>query len=342
MSLVIPARNEAANIQRCVASAMTAAYAPLEIIVVDDHSTDDTAAIAMRAAAGDARVRVLTPDVLPPGWMGKQWACESGARAATGEIVGFLDADTWQTTDLVPRIVAAMQAREADLLTVAGTQEMGSFWETLVQPQVFAVLLARFGGTEVVNRATRAEHKIANGQCLFVRRAVYERLGTHAAVRARVAEDLALAQRFHAEGARAILILGLRQLHTRMYTSLRELVHGWGKNLFAGGREAMPFGGVGRTMFPLMLCVPPLVGLLPFLALVLGLLGLVSPGILLWGELSFTANLVWWMLVYLWLRRSPLYALLHPLGAAAFLYITLRAISRGSRVEWKGREYQSA
>jgi chlorobactene glucosyltransferase len=342
VSLVIPARNEGRNIRRCVESALTSTYDPLEIIVVDDHSTDDTGLVAAELAARDPRVRVVTPATLPPGWFGKQWACDAGSRAARGAVLAFLDADTWQAPDLVPRAINAMRARGADMLTVASTQEMGTFWEKLVQPQVFNMIWARYGGTEVMNESRRAADKIANGQCMFFRRDAYDAMGGHAAVRDKVAEDLALAQRWFSAGRRVTMVLGLAQLRTRMYTSLRELVEGWGKNMYAGGVDAVPFGALGRAVYPLVLLLPPLSGIVPPLLLALGLAGVVGHGLLVWAAIATGANLLWWLGVYAWLGMSPLYALLHPLGAGALLYIALRAIVRGRRVRWKGRDYQAA
>jgi chlorobactene glucosyltransferase len=342
VSLVIPARNEARNIQPCVESALASSYPRLEVIVVDDHSTDATAEIVHAIAERDPRVRVITPAPLPDGWFGKQWACAAGAAASRGEVLGFMDADTRQAPDLVARTVNAMRTRGADLLSVAGTQELGSFWERLIQPQIFAIMLQRYGGTELVNRSRRVTEKIANGQCLWVRRQAYEAMGGHAAVKHEVAEDLALAQHWFRAGRSVTLVLGLEQLTTRMYTSLRELIDGWGKNIYAGGRKAMPFGAVGRVVFPLALIAPSLFSLVPPIVLVLALLGAVGPTALGWAAIATSANLVWWLLVYAWLRLSPIYALLHPLGAAMVLYIALGAIARGRRVRWKEREYRAA
>ena len=342
VSLVIPARNEAHNIRRCVSSALSSTYPRLEVVVVDDHSTDDTGAIVAKLAAADQRLRVVTPPPLPPGWFGKQWACHTGARAAQGEVLGFMDADTWQAPDLVTRVVSAMRTRRADMLTVAGEQAMGSFWERLVQPQVFAILAARYGGTEWVNESSHAANKIANGQCMFFHRDAYLALEGHAAVRDKVAEDLALAQHWFSSGRRVAMVLGTAQLSTRMYTSLRELVEGWGKNIYAGGRDAMPFGALGRAIYPLLLLMPGLSGIVPPLLLALGLGGLVSSGVTLWAAIVTSVNLLWWLFIYGSLRMSPVYALLHPLGAGALLYITARAIVRGRQVRWKGRDYRVA
>ena len=342
VSIVIPARNEARNIGRCVDAALASRYPRFEVIVVDDHSDDGTGDIVRAVAGRDARVRVIVPASLPPDWFGKQWACAAGAADARGELLAFIDADTFVAPDLVPRTVNAIAARDADLLSVAGTQELGSFWERIIQPQIFSILLQRYGGTELVNRSRFASQKIASGQCLWVRRRTYELLHGHAAVRHEVAEDLALAQQWFLAGRTVALVLGLKQLTTRMYTSLRELVEGWGKNVYAGGRKAMPFGALGRAIFPALLVTPAVFFSAPPIVLALGWLGIVGTTSTTWAAIATTANLVWWLLVYAWLRLSPVYALLHPLGAVMVLYIALGAIARGRRVRWKEREYQAA
>src|SRR5204863_7328907 len=144
--------------------------------------------------------------------------------------------------DMVTPSINAMQRTAADLFSIAGRQELGGFWEKVVQHQMFTVLSMRYRGTESVNQSPRVGNKIANGQCIFVRRASYDAIGGHGSVRSSVAEDLLLAQRFFAARKRVVLMLGVRQLSTRMYASLREIVTGWRKNVFAGGLDAVPFG----------------------------------------------------------------------------------------------------
>lgn len=338
VSVIVPARNEARNIGRCVRSVLGSTYPRLEVLVVDDHSTDGTGALAREAAAGDARLRVVSNPDLPSGWFGKQWACANGAAAARGELLLFADADTALSADLVTRLVNARRSRDADLISVAGRQELGSFWERLVQPQVFSILAARYGGTEAVTESKRASDKIANGQCLMVRREAYEALGGHALVKHKVAEDLALAQGFFSAGRRVALVMGERQLSTRMYTSLRELVRGWRKNVFAGGRDAMPGGAVGRALFPVVFTLPALMALAPPAGLIVGLAAGLET-LALWGAVCTAAQLLWWAAVSRAFGVSPAYALLYPLGTLVLLGIMLQALARGRNVEWKGRGY---
>lgn len=339
VSVVIPARNEARNIERCLRSVLATSHPAVEVIVVDDHSTDGTGGLARAVAESDARVRVISPEALPEGWFGKQWACAAGARAARGEILFFTDADTVHGPDLIGRAVNAMRSRGAELLSVAGRQDMGTPWERVVQPQLFALLLARYGSTERISRTRDPHGAIANGQCILITRAAYDASGGHEAVREHVAEDLALAQRFVSQGRTIAVVTGLDQLRTRMYTSLSEIVRGWSKNVVMGGREAAPWGRAGRAAYPLIVLSGPLFMLLPPVVLSLGFFGVLPPWTLAWALPGVLVALLFWAGYYAWEKLPPWYALLYPLGLAVLLYIVLRALAMGSRVEWKGRRY---
>ena len=340
LSVIIPARDEEANIERCLRSVLATTWPRLEVIVVDDHSRDATAATAARIAAIDSRARVMPAPELPRGWFGKPWACQAGARAARGEILCFIDADTTHAPDLLTRTVNAMRSRGAGMVTVAGTQEMGSFWEVVLQAQVFTMLTMRYGGTETVNRSRRRWDKIANGQFIAITRSAYESIGGHESVRDRVAEDLMLAQQLFTAGQRTALVLGTAQLSTRMYTSLGGIVRGWRKNVFAGGIDALPPHRLLRILFPLGLTAFPVAELGPCLVLAGWLLGApLSAVAQVWVSATMTAMLLGWCAVYLRAGRSALYALTFPLGAAVLLWIFVGAIVRGRRVAWKGRDY---
>jgi chlorobactene glucosyltransferase len=339
VSIIVPARDERRNIESCLHAALASTYASVEVIVVDDRSSDGTGDIVRRIGASDARVRAIDNAELPNGWFGKPWACLTGAAEARGDIFCFTDADARHGSRLVAHAVRAMTDERLDMLSVAGHQELGTFWERVIQPQVFWIIAARYGGTESVNRSKRAHDKIANGQCIFVRREAYESIGGHGAVRDQVAEDLAIAQRLFAAGKRTALFAGRRELTTRMYTSLREIMAGWRKNVFAGGREAMPWGTIGQILFPALLLMVPLLTVAPLATIAVAPVLSVPYWLVLGASIALGAQVVTWTLVYRWMDAPLRYVPLFPLGAFMFAIIALQAIVRGSRVEWKGRAY---
>jgi chlorobactene glucosyltransferase len=339
VSVIVPARDERRNIEACARSILSGRYPRVELVVVDDRSADGTGDLARALGRSDQRVRVIETDALPEGWFGKPWACATGGAAARGDILCFTDADARHGPDLVAHAVNEMRGRALDMLSVAGHQELASFWERVVQPHVFWMIASRYGGTESVNRSPRVRDKIANGQCIFVARAAYESIGGHSAVHDQVAEDVALAQRLFAAGKRTALVTGDRDLSTRMYTSLGEIMAGWRKNVFAGGREAMPWGRVGQVIFPALLLLIPLLTLVPPIALVTAWLAGAPEWLRVGAWIAIVAELATWIAVYRWMRAPAYYAAIFPLGAIVFGIIAVQAIARGSRVEWKGRAY---
>jgi chlorobactene glucosyltransferase len=341
VSVIVPARNEARNIAACVRSILGATWPRFELIVVDDHSTDGTGNLARAAASADPRVTVIDNPGLPAGWFGKQWACHNGARAARGSVLLFTDADTRHAPELLTRSMNAMRERRADLFTVAGTQTMGTFWERLLQPQVFGMLLARFGGTERVSRSGNPYGKIANGQFILVRRDVYDRAGGHEAVRAHVAEDLRLAQEWTRLGYSVQMVAGFDQMTTRMYEGFGELWRGWGKNIWAGGRDAMPGGPAAQAVFRVLAPFVPLWEIVPAIAIVLALAGVVPAVAGVWGAIAYACSAAFWIVMRRVFRAPVWYALIHPLAACVLAALLAQASWRGARVEWKGRRYVS-
>ena len=144
VSVIIPARNEAANIETVLTSLRATTHHPVEFVVVDDRSTDDTAAPVARIAAEDARVRLVAGAELPPGWYGKPWACLQGAREAHGDLLVFTDADTRHAPALLGHVAGALASGEADLVTVVTGQDCLSFWERTVMPQFWVPLGLRY------------------------------------------------------------------------------------------------------------------------------------------------------------------------------------------------------
>ena len=336
VSIIIPARNESGTIATVVQSVLATSYRPFELLVVNDRSTDDTAGVLTRLAAGDPRVRPIEGERLPEGWYGKPWACVQGYRAARGEILLFTDADTRHEPELLGRSVGAMEREGADLVTVASRQSCLTFWERVIMPQVFLLLGLRYHPARV-NRATRERDVIANGQYILVAREAYEAVGTHAAVRHEVAEDLALAQAFFRAGHRLHFAFAERLMETRMYRGLEPLIEGWSKNVYLGGRRSFPNEPALRALVPLMLGFALLFWLVPPAALLL------TGGAGAWGAAAAAAtalSAVFWILISYGMQIPVWYGLLYPLGAAMALYIVARSTwRRGRKVEWRGRVY---
>ncbi|MDQ2932359.1 MAG: glycosyltransferase, partial [Gemmatimonadota bacterium] len=181
VSVIVPARNEARNIERCARSILRTTWPALELIIVDDRSEDDTGAIVHALAATDPRVHVIDGTPMPAGWVGKPWACAQAAKIARGSTLIFTDADTVHAPELIVRTMHAMSARNLDFFTVGGSQELASFWERVVQPQVFYILATRYGGAGAVNRAHKSRDKVANGQYICMTRKAYDASGGHEA-----------------------------------------------------------------------------------------------------------------------------------------------------------------
>jgi chlorobactene glucosyltransferase len=336
VSVIVPARNESAAIGTVVRSVLASTYEPLELLVLDDRSTDETAAIVERLAAGDARLRLIRGEPLPEGWYGKPWACLQGYRAARGDLLLFTDADTRHEPELLARAVGALRAERADLVTVAPRQRCETFWERLVMPQIWLLLGVRYHPSRV-NRARRERDVIANGQFILLPRESYEAVGTHEIVRHEVAEDLALAQAFHRAGRKIHFAFAERLMETRMYQSLPHLVEGWSKNVYLGGRRSFPEEPVLRALVPVMLLAAFLFWLVP--PAVLAVTG-VTAGLGTAAVVATGFSALFWMLVSYGMKIPPWYGLLYPIGALMALYIGARSIWRGARrVEWRGRVY---
>jgi chlorobactene glucosyltransferase len=303
------------------------------VVVVDDRSTDDTAARIVALAAHDSRVRLVAGEELPEGWLGKPWACHQGAAVATGAVLLFTDADTRHAPELLAHAIGGLEAEGADLLTLTSQQRCVTLWERLVMPQIWVLLGVRYPPARV-NRATRTDQLVANGQFILVRRAAYDAIGGHAAVRGEVVEDLALAQVFLRHGLRLRLMFGDSLLETRMYRSLGEMVEGWSKNLYLGSRQSAGDRPLFVALAPALLVAGFAFWLVPPILLACGVL---APAMLL----AVVASLLFWALVSFGMQIPAWHALGYPLGALMAMAIALRSIGRGRRrVEWRGRTYR--
>jgi chlorobactene glucosyltransferase len=233
ISLLVPARDEAHVIGETVQRLLLQDYPHFELLLLDDDSSDGTAEVALQAAEGDERLKVLQGKPLPPGWTGKNWACSQLADQASGEALVFTDADVRWQVGALRSLIYTMERTHADTFTAWPTQETRTWSERLVVPMMDFTILAYL--PELGVRFTPWQSlAAANGQCLAFRREAYTRIGGHAAVRADIVEDVALARRTKGRGMRLVMALGEDQIGGRMYTSWQEVRYGFAKNILAG------------------------------------------------------------------------------------------------------------
>ena len=242
ITVIIPARDEAANIGRCLRSLLAQDYPAdrLKVLVIDDHSADDTAAIVRAIAARHLQVSLMSSPPLPPRWTGKSHACWIGAHTASPETewLCFIDADVWGESTLLSSAVRAALDRGLDLLSLTPRQHLQSFAERLILP--CGLILLSFVQDLAKAQARSSSSVTATGQFFLVRRTAYDAVGGHASVSADICEDLEFARRLKQSGRVVLLMDGEDVISTRMYTGWRSLWPGLAKNLIdtLGGRSS--------------------------------------------------------------------------------------------------------
>jgi chlorobactene glucosyltransferase len=343
VSVIVPARNEARCIERCVASLLAQRYPRFEVIAIDDRSQDGTGEILERLARTDARLRVLSGEPLPPGWVGKCWAVYQAARQAKGEWLLFVDADTAHRPQMLASVVGFAREHGADLLTLGPHQELGSFWERAILPAIFGAIMTVGGSMADVNNPQRRVAK-ANGQFMLFRASSYWQMGGHEAVFDELVEDFAFARRVKGTGRRLIIADGSDLFSVRMYHSLREIWEGFGKNsYFEASRE--PGGIVAGILLPWLTCaLPLLVGMLLVVRRLLGYPTQRLERVVAWqSALQIGTVLVFGTQVVRVLELPLRWALTVPAGflfLSAVLVGAAYRIATGRGVVWRGRVYQ--
>jgi GT2 family glycosyltransferase len=359
ISVLIPARNEESNIRSTLEAVLLNGGVDFEVIVLDDHSTDRTAAIVGEFSTRDSRVRLLPAPPLPPGWCGKQHACHALAKLARHSLLVFMDADVRLAPDALQRMAEFMEpcgqsagrsahseplrnsrrqvdphsgfTRRPALASGVPRQELGTFSERLLLPLIHFILLG-FLPMHAMRRTRWPSMSAGCGQLFIARRDAYERCGGHAKLRDSLHDGIKLPRVFRKAGFRTDLFDATDLATCRMYHTNAETWRGLGKNATEG--IAAP-----DTIVPMTAL---LVGgqLLPFVLLA-GAPMLSTAGLscaIVAGMLVFAPRLI-----SVWRFRQPLgSALLHPLGVLALLMIQWHALGRhllGKPSEWKGRSY---
>lgn len=332
VSIIVAARNEADAVEAAVRALVAQDYRPLEIIALDDRSTDQTGPILDRLAEEYPALRIVHVGELPAGWLGKNHALWLGARAAQGQLLLFTDADVIMRPDAVARAVGYLEAAGADHVTVAPQITMHSLWAELALGafHLLGMLFARPHRC----RHERGRFFVGIGAFNLVRRAAYDRAGSHQRIPLRPDDDMRLGQILKRSGARQRLLVGRGALSVEWYSTLRQMIVGLEKNSFAGADYSVWKLGAGT--------------------LAVGLL-LLAPWINVWhtGGWAQGLNLAAVTLVVLayahtiavWHALPRWHALLFPLGAGLLWFAVWRAVwltlCRGG-IAWRGTHYSLA
>lgn len=338
ISILIPARNEAARIGLCLEGLTQQTYRSFEVIIVDDHSSDGTADVVQHYADRLPRLSIVQGQPLPTGWVGKCWACWQAANHANGEWLIFLDADVIPQPKLLQTLVQQTQTQAIDLITLLPLQKLDSPAEKLVMPAFLSLLYSLYP-PEIVNKP-HSSLAFTNGPCVFIRRAVYETVGGHKAVRSSVLEDVDFGRHVKNAGYAITAFAAPHLLAIRMYDGWNSLSEGLTKNAVAGHRS----GGVRSVWVGLR---QALIAFAPLYVIFTGIvLWLTEPGtlgvVLLFhgiGLTLITISSVSWIM-YQRYRISPLWGVLYPIGLALYFGIACYAFVRawrGQGVVWRGR-----
>ena len=331
-SVMVPARNEEHNIAACVTSLLKQNYPHYEILVLDDHSTDHTGEILTSLADQHGCLRILHGQPLPPGWVGKNWACHQLSQAARGELLLFVDADTQHREDTLSRAVSALVSEKIDLLTALPRQIVHTWGERLIVPVLYFSLMV-FMPLPLAYRLRQPAFSAAIGQFLLFRRQAYDDIGGHAAVRAHGADDLALARLIKLHNLPWRMLDGTGCSSTRMYRGFRQAFDGFSKNLFAAfDYRILPFLFAWLWMGYIFFR--------PWVELAVAAWIFPRPAAVIWLSVAgILEAFTLWALIF-WRLRFPL-----PLALAYLVIVfngvcaALRSVvlSLGGRATWKGR-----
>lgn len=341
VSVLIPARDEATRIAACLEGLARQSYRRFELIVVDDHSSDGTAEVVRSYAGQVPALHVLPSAPLPVGWAGKCWACWQAVAQARGGWLLFLDADVIPLPGLIAALVARVESRRLDLLTLMPLLRLGSPVERAVLPAFMSLLYGLYPLDRVGD--PRSPIAFANGQCLFIRRAAYAAVDGHRAVRASILEDVDLGRRVKALGYWLEAAAAPDLIEVRMYADWRGIREGLGKNAVAGYRSGGRRSAWVGTRQALIAFLPWYL-LLAGAALAAAHPGAPGPLILLLHGVALallTLGCAGW-LVHRRYRVAWVWGLLYPLGLAIYFGLAACAfvrMRRGRGVVWKGRTF---
>ncbi|WP_273567383.1 glycosyltransferase [Maribacter halichondriae] len=254
VSILIPARNEEENIGTLLEQLATLEYRILEIIVYNDHSNDETESIVKHWATLNPTIKIINGQQLPQGWLGKNHACHQLAKAATGDIVLFLDADVSVKKDLIKRSIGHLQKYDLHLLSIFPKQIVKSLGEKISVPLMNWILLSLLP-LSLIRKSKNERFSAANGQFMMFKSVTYKAIWPHEKCKSHRVEDIAIMRLFKQRGFACDTRLGDNDITCRMYVGLDAAITGFTKNIFqffGNSKLATVFFGILTTMAPLV------------------------------------------------------------------------------------------
>jgi len=348
VSVVVPTRNEAYRVEKCIRSLKAQTYPHLEIIIVDD-SNDNTLDLIKSIVGDDPRFTLIREEKLPDGWIGKPHALQQGSNLAKGDLLLFIDADTFHDPSLIARAVEYALEHDLDLLSLVPHNILGSFWEKVIQPIPLGIIPA----ISPLAKVNKPDSKVvvAFGPFMLIKHSVFNKIGGYETIKNRIADDAEIAKLLKSSGYKVGLANAQTMMHVRMYENFREIWEGWSKNIFLGLIQKREINSKAQRFLVALAGAGGIFGLMVFplcITIITFLLTLFthSPQ---WQWVFLFALIIWLIGIVLQLiiqktyhYGDPKYATLAFLGGLIIIGIFLNSAIKtmsGTGVTWKGRTY---
>ena len=334
MSILIPARNEEENIKRCIISLTKQDYKNIEILVLDDNSTDDTVRIVLELSQKDPRIKLYSGGPLKKGWLGKSYACWQLSKHARGDYLIFTDADTLHFPNSISGAVACLLRYNLDALSVFPKEIMVTFHERMMVPFGHYIILSLMP-LYLIRKIKTALFCTAIGQFMLFKKEVYKKIGGHKSIKGKMLEDIKISKRVKSFGYKFMIFDGRSNVYCRMYRNFREIVEGYSKVLFAVFDYKI-------YMTSIAIILVAAIFLFPFLMLPVGIL-FDWPAILInLIILQIIIILITKIILSLRFKCKAVDIILHPISIVYLILIAINSVLNakiGMGVYWKGRIY---
>lgn len=337
VSVLIPARNEEKNINKCIKAFIKQDYPNFEIVVLDDNSSDDTYNIVKKLSKQNKNIRIFKGKTLPPGWLGKNYACHQLSRLARGDYFIFTDADTYHYPNSISSSLAALLINNLDALCPFPRQIMITIHERMtISFMNFAILL--FMPLALIRKSKNPLFCTGIGQYILFKREVYFGMGGHAAVRGKILEDVHITKKTKEMGYSYMIFDGRKIIFCRMYRNFKQVLAGYSRFLFSAFDYNIYMMSIAVIFFTLLF-------LLPNIFLPMGLFVYHWPREILLSIIAQIGIVSLIRLINALRFKEKIFDIL--LSPLSIVYIILMAFNSffqskfGNGIYWKGRTYQA-